>query len=280
MKLISWNIAQRKEVWRRLLDTDADVALLQEAAEPPPDVASRVEVDSEPWKTFGADATRRWRAAVVRLTDRVTVNWLTPISIEQAATGDLAVSRRGTLAAAEVVEPGGTSCTVVSMYGLWERPHQRTGSGWIYADASVHRLISDLSVLIGKQNGHRIVAAGDLNILYGYGEHGNKYWAARYDTIFSRMKAMDLPFVGPQAPNGRRAEPWPDELPPDSENVPTYHTRRMTPVQAERQPDFVFASTTLAERINVIALNEPGDWGPSDHCRVMIELNCTDIINS
>ena len=36
MKIISWNIAHRSQCWKRLLETDADVALLQEAAEPPP----------------------------------------------------------------------------------------------------------------------------------------------------------------------------------------------------------------------------------------------------
>ena len=272
MKLISWNIARRKEAWHCLLDTEVDVALLQEATEPPPDVASRIEVYAEPWHTCGAGAVRPWRAAVVRLTDRVQVNWLTPISLEQAVDGDFAVSRRGTLAAAEVAEPGGVRCTVVSMYALWEKPHRSTGSGWIYADASAHRLVSDLSVLIGQQRSHRIVAAGDLNILYGYGEHGSKYWAARYNTIFKRMEAMGVPFVGPQAPEGRRAKPWPSELPAESNNVPTYHTTHMTPAQAERQLDFVFASTDLIGRIHVCALNEPREWGPSDHCRVWIEL--------
>ena len=272
MKLISWNIARRKEVWRHLLDTDADVALLQEATEPPPDVASRIEIDAEPWCTDGADAVRPGRAAVVRLTNRVQVNWLTPISLEQAVSEDLAVSHRGTHAAAEVVESGDVRCTVVSMYALWEKPHRSTGSGWIYADASVHRLISDLAVLVGQQSSHRIIAAGDLNILYGYGEDGSKYWAARYDTVFKRMEAMGIPFVGPQAPNGRSAGPWPSELPAESKNIPTYHTTRMTPAQAERQLDFVFASTALVGRMQVRALNEPSDWGPSDHCRVCIEL--------
>ena len=224
-------------------------------------MASRIGGYAEPWRTYGADAIRPWRAAVVRLTNRLYVNWLIPTSIEQAVTCDLAVSRRGTLAVAEVEEPSGVRCIVVSMYGLWERPHRSTGSGWIYADASVHRLISDLAVLIGRQRSQRIVAAGDLNILYGYGEGGSKYWAARYDTVFKRMEALGVPFVGPQAPNGRRADPWPAELPADSNNVPTYHTTRMTPAQAIRQLDFVFASTDLVGRISVHALNESSDWG-------------------
>ena len=66
------------------------------------------------------------------------------------------------------------------------------------------------------------MAAGDLNILHGHGEHGSKYWAARYETVFARMEALGLPFVGPQAPHGRQADPWLDELPSDSRNVPTY----------------------------------------------------------
>ena len=147
-----------------------------------------------------------------------------------------------------------------------------TGSGWIYADASAHRLISDLSVFLGQQTGHRVVAAGDLNILHGYGEGGNAYWAARYQTIFQRMEALGLPFVGPQAPNGRRAEPWPTELPLSSDNVPTYHTIRTSPAEATRQLDFVFASSELVPRVHVCALNEPADWGPSDHCQLHIEI--------
>ena len=272
MKLISWNIARRVDAWHRLLDMDADIALLQEATEPPREVASRIGVDAEPWQTDGAGATRRWRAAVVRLTNRVQVDWLLPVPIDRAVPGDLPVSRRGTLAAAEVAEPDGVRFTVVSMYGLWERSHRSTGSGWIYADASVHRLISDISPLIGKQSGHRLLAAGDLNILYGYGEHGSAYWASRYATVFDRMSALGLVLVGPQAPAGRRAEPWPDELPRISNNVPTYYTSRQTPVTATRQLDFVFASGNIADRIRVRAINEPDQWGPSDHCRIEIEI--------
>jgi len=273
MKLISWNIGRRTEAWRRLLDTDADIALLQEATEPPPDVASRVVVDVEPWRTEGVGAKSQYRAAVVRLTNRVQLDWLKPAHIEDAAPGDIAVSRRGTLAVAKATAPNGVGCLVVSMYGFWETPHRSTGSGWIYADASVHRLISDLSALIGHQNGHRILAAGDLNILYGYGEYGSAYWASRYATVFSRMAALGLSFVGPQAPAGRQVDPWPRELPLTSKNVPTYHTTRQTPATATRQLDFVFASKGLVEHVHVRALNLVDDWGPSDHCRIKIEIS-------
>jgi hypothetical protein len=272
MKLISWNIAGRNEAWRRLLETDADVALLQEATEPPPDVAASIEMDSHPWHTGGANARRPWRTAIVRLSQRVQVEWLQPRSVDNAAPGELAVSRAGSLAAATVLAPDGERHVVVSLYALWERPHEMTGSSWIYADASAHRLISDLAVFVGQQASHRIVAAGDLNILHGYGEKGDAYWAVRYETVFRRMAAMGLPFVGPQAPNGRQAEPWPLELPKDSSNVPTYDTTRTSPAEATRQLDFVFASHALANRIQVRAPNEPHNWGPSDHCQLSIEI--------
>jgi len=272
VKLVSWNIAHRPDAWRHLLSSDADVALLQEAAEPPDDVARKFGLDTAPWQTGGAGLTRPWRTAIVRLSDRLNLEWIESKSIDNAGIGDLAVSRTGTLSAAVLTSSSIEPVTVVSMYAAWENPHESTSSSWIYADASVHRLISDLSTFIGHQSGHRIIAAGDLNILHGYGEYGNSYWAARYDSVFARMSAMGLMFVGPQSPAGRCADPWPDELPGTSKNVPTYHTSRQTPASATRQLDFVFASQGLAEHLKVTALNEPDNWGPSDHCQVEIEI--------
>ena len=44
VKNIAWNIARRAEAWQCLADCDADIGLLQEAAEPPADLAARFEV--------------------------------------------------------------------------------------------------------------------------------------------------------------------------------------------------------------------------------------------
>ena len=49
------------------------------------------------------------------------------------------------------------------------------------------------------QRGHKIIAAGGLNVLYGYVEGGSQYWKARYDTVLSRTEALGLPLVGPCA---------------------------------------------------------------------------------
>ncbi len=218
------------------------------------------------------DRPRAWRAAVVKLSDRVQVNWIEAKSIAEAEAGELAVSRLGTLVAARVTSPGGEPFVCVSMYSPWTTPHASTGSSWIVSDTSAHHIVSDLSAFIGRQHGHRIVAAGDLNVLYGHGEHGSTYWAERYETVFTRMKALGLRFLGPQAPNGRQADPWPEELPRNSRNVPTYHTTHQSPATATRQLDFVFASEGFADSLTVRAINAPDQWGPSDHCRLEIEI--------
>jgi len=270
MKIISWNIARRDDAWRELLNMDADIALLQEATQPPPDVADKVIIDPAPWITVGAGKNRQWKSAIVDLSQKSKIKWLESKPLENAMPKELGVSRLGTLNAAEVTSADGATFILVSMYAAWENPHAITQSSWIYADASAHRLISDLSALIGQQTKHKIIAAGDLNILYGYGDHGKEYWGARYSTVFTRLESLGLSFVGPQSPNGRMAEPWPDELPQASKNVPTYYTSRQSPSSATRQLDFVFASNSLKENIKVRAINEPENWGPSDHCRVEI----------
>jgi hypothetical protein len=86
------------------------------------------------------------------------------------------------------------------------------------------------------------------------------------------MDALGLRFVGPQAPRGRQADPWPSELPEGSKNVPMFHSTQQTPATATRQLDFVFASESIADRVQVRALNEIAEWGPSDHCRIVIDV--------
>ena len=91
--------------------------------------------------------------------------------------------------------------------------------------------------------------------------------------MFERAEALGLRFVGPQHPNGRQADPWPAELPADSLCVPTFHHNQQTPATATRQLDFVFASRALADHVHVRALNGEDEWGPSDHCRVLIDVH-------
>ncbi len=273
MRIISWNARHRVENWRNVAAMDADVALLQEACAPPSDLGDHLNVDSDPWRTDGT-ANRAWRTSIVGLRRETRIERIPTRTLAEAGREHLAVSRLGTIAAARVsVGSARETITLASIYSVWESPHQSKEGSWIFADASAHRLISDLSALVERQKGHRIIAAGDLNCLFGHGEHGSSYWRARYQTIFDRCSAIGLAFVGPRAPRGRQASPWPDELPTDSLNVPTYYTSHQTPASATRQLDFVFASADLAPRVEVHARNGVDEWGPSDHCQIEIILH-------
>lgn len=273
MRIISWNIHHDVSIWDEVASMDADVALLMEAPRPPEEIAARLQiVNNADWTT--GRGIRNWCTAVVGLSDKVSVIGRTLKPLSEAGREELAVSVPGSLAVADVTtKESGEVITFAAMYGLWESPDPDTGGSWIYADASAHRLASDISALIGSQRGHRIIVAGDLNILYGYGEDGSPYWGKRYRTFFDRMNALNLGFVGPQAPHsGQQAAPWPQELPEDSLNVPTFRTKKHDPSTATRQLDFVFASEALHSRLQVKALNSETEWGPSDHCRVLIKL--------
>lgn len=269
-KLLCWNInrgSEESDSWRDIANSDTDIALLQEARRPPEDLPKRLKVDPEPFKPGTS------RCAIVSLSSKVSVRFLKPVllnGIDQ--DGDFKTTHQGCISAAIVkpidrdVEP----FTAVSFCAEYEIP---LCSSWKITDASIHRVISDLSLLIGKQNGHRIIAAGDLTISHGYGEDKSGYWKDRYDTVFDRMKAIGLPFVGPQYPHGRLADPRPQNMPPDSINVPTYcKSFRTNPAAAYDQLDYVFASHSMADSVKVRALNHPEEWGPSDHCRIEIEV--------
>lgn len=271
MKISSWNMAHRPHCWQTVAGLDADVAILQEACAPPAELRPRFDLDEVPWRTEAGK--RNWRTAIAGLSPDVKLDRVPTKSLAEAGHGDLGVSLVGTISVAHVEHPSLSGrVTLVSMYAGWQQPHSSAGGRWILSDAAAHRLISDISALVGRQHGHRIIAAGDLNCLYGYGDGGSEYWAHRYKTIFERFEAIGLSFVGPQSPGGRQALPWPSELPTTSRNVPTFYTSKQTPASATRQLDFVFASHDLAPQVQVRALNDVDAWGPSDHCRVEIVL--------
>ncbi|MDE2802717.1 MAG: endonuclease/exonuclease/phosphatase family protein [Chloroflexota bacterium] len=302
IKIVSWNIAKRHDPWRELLRMDVDVALLQEASPPPDDVVALrdgvlppaeepVILDIGPKDAWDSHSWNsdwwhgRWPALfdrwpmVVRLSDRVNVEWFKQVGPVGWVDKDdeIAVSGIGTITAARVTPTDGSAepFIVVSMYGRWEAPHpSKNKSSWIYSDASVHRIISDLSAFIASKDPttHRILAAGDLNMAYGSLENNPLALPARERSVWTRMEALGMEFLGPQYPAGRQAWPTPYGLPADTRNVPTYRTNRQTPATAQNQLDYVFASRGFHESITARALNNSDEWGPSDHCRVLIEV--------
>ena len=285
--VVSWNIARRHEPWRQLVEMGADVALLQEAGNPPADVAETVDTgspehwdshvwNSDWWEGRLPDLFDRW-PKVVKLSDRVEVEWFKQVGpISAAAPDEIAVSGIGTIAAARVTPKDGAAPFIAaSMYGKWTSPHESVRSTWIYADASVHRILSDLSAFIGHADPgkHRILAAGDLNMIYGATDDNPLALPARERNVFERMEALGLELLGPWYPNGRRAKPTPHGLPSDTLTLPTFHHSQQDPSGAEYQYDYAIASRGFHDSVTVRAMNSVEDWGASDHCRLLIEVS-------
>ena len=174
VRIVCWNMAHKHESWRYLLDSKVDLALLQEACRPPDDCARRFKVDPAPWAPAERGGRIKWRTAIAVLSDRVTVEWVSTRPIGEAGPSDLAVSSPGTLTAARVIPPSGEPFMVVSLYAELEKPFSHAGR-LIYSDASSHRLVSDQAAFVARQHGHRIIAAGDLNLMYGYRADGSPY---------------------------------------------------------------------------------------------------------
>jgi hypothetical protein len=270
IRLLSWNV-NKLPLWDELAATGADLALLQEAPPSPADSAFEVlPGGAETWSTAGWEQ-RPWRTALVRLSDRITLEPVISGEISGSDKTALPISRSGTIAAATVLRDGKPLFIAVSVYAPWERYFGKESPVW--ADGSAHRILSDLSPLLWNQKREPVVVAGDWNILRGYGENGSEYNKRRYDTVFARAEALELAYVGPEYPNGRKTDPRPEELPIDSTCVPTYFNRSQTRETASRQLDFVFVSKFVSDRVAVRALNEVSEWGPSDHCRIQIEVD-------
>lgn len=235
-------------------------------------------LEFNPHPPLGAEHSDRW-PMIVRLSDRIRVEWFRQTAPHFCVARDeVSVSGIGVIEVARLVPADGTPPFVAaSIYARWMKPHPTTESKWYvgYQDGSAHAAINDLSAFIGHKNpaSHRILAAGDFNTIRGATENNGLALPARDQTIFDRMDALGLQFLGPRRPNGRQAVPLPDGLPADTENVPTFHSTRQCPRTAEHQLDYVFASRGFHEGIRVQALNEVADWGPSDHCRLLMELD-------
>ncbi len=253
---------------------DADVALLQEAGRVPEDVSESIEVGGDELRA--SDSYDRF-PMIARLSDRVSVEWFNPVDTTgEPASGDFTISDIGTTAAARIIPADSPPFIVFSMYARWERPHPSTGSKWFvgYSDGSAHRIVSDLSKFIGSDDPstHRILAAGDLNQIYGATDDNRYALPARDRSVMERMDALGMEFLGPQHPAGRRADPTPQGLPPDTRNVPTWHSNRDSSATAQIQLDYAFASRGFHRDVSVRAMNSVEEWGASDHCRLLIEV--------
>ena len=287
IRVVSWNIFKKWPPWHVLVEMErrgeADVALLQEAGNPPPDLAQPLRYGTDEfWRHEqheGSPIYDRW-CLVVQLSDRVEVEWFRAVPpISELGAHDIAISGIGTIAAARVRprgRPADDGFVAVSMYARYIKPHSSTGTPWRVGapDVSAHRILSDISAFIGHEDPsrHRILAAGDLNMIYGATGH-TLALPERERTFGDRVAALGLEFLGPQAPNGWQPEAPQPDVPQDTKNVPTWVRIGRSREKANRQFDYAIASRGFHKRVTVRALNRPDEWGPSDHCRLMIEVD-------
>ena len=279
--LVCWNIAKRRKPWQELAAMDdVDVALLQETGKPPSDFEARgwigpvAHYDSHVWNSNWFEGRwnnllERW-PMVVQLSDRVNVQWFKQVSpISLVANDEIAVSGIGTIAAARIVPTADDMPPVIaiSAYARWLSPHPDTSTNFRvgYSDASAHRIISDLSAFIGTTDPstHRIIVAGDFN-LTNDDDAPDQDFMRRERTIWDRLEALGLEYLGPRStPDGAGRVM----------RTPTYRPVQQQPESAQWQLDHVFASRGFHEQVKVRALNSPEEWGTSDHCRIVIDVD-------
>lgn len=104
-------------------------------------------------------------------------------------------------------------------------------------------LVSCVQRVVGTDS--PVLVAGDLTTP----RHTTK------SNVFEDMQAVDVPLI--------------------ETDGPTFFSRshRQSPDTAVQRYDYVFASRDLASSVRATALNDPQEWGPSDHCRILIEID-------
>ena len=270
MKIVCWNMAHSRKSWDALVQMDdVDLALLQEASRVPDDLRHRVDIDQRLWDDHRLWPGRQkaalgYPSVVARLSERVSASFITTGPMGDAFSNDFYTSEWGTLGAA-IVNPidEGEPLIVISMAPYSNAFTHESGSPSRREPiGSLHRLISDLSRLVGRQS--RVIAAGDWAIHPGWSTYPTPTWnereALHFQTAFDRMRALGFRKVIPKGRYGNRG------------NVVTFQSMVETPAQAWAQADYVFATENIADRVSACALNSPDDWGPSDHCRIVIDL--------
>jgi hypothetical protein len=129
---------------------------------------------------------------------------------------------------------GETVFTVASVYAVWER----TAQGLLFADGSAHRVLSDLSMLMSSRH-HRLLVAGDWNVLLGYGEHGDSWFKDRYATVFARADALGLQSLARGFRTAGRRSRGPRNCPPTA-----IASRRITTVVRTQRPPLASSTSS------------------------------------
>jgi endonuclease/exonuclease/phosphatase family metal-dependent hydrolase len=267
LTVCSWNMRQNPDAWVRLRqigeERGVQVALLQEAVPPPTEGWQTHPVwdEVEAWRvTAHSDVRRAFASAIAVVDPGVGMSPVTPQPLNQVAYTDFPISHPGQFAVADLTLPTGESITAISLYGIWDRDDRD-----LYAEATLHRAISDLTSVLQNRVNTPIVLAGDLNVYrdWHHATRGSE-WASRYDTIFNRLAAYDLPLLGPL---GEAPLPGCPCSRAQCDHVRTY-AHNMNPNNVPYQLDYVFASPAL-RLVECVVLEDDHAWKYSDHLPVL-----------
>ena len=277
LTVVSWNMNQRVDAWEHLrslvVQHDAAAALVQEAKRPeglpkgwrthPPvddDQRWRIAVPRYRRATDGAiKETQRWFASAIVSTGNRSIAQREPVELHEVVDGGFACSHPGQFAVGDIDLDSGRRLTLVSLYGIWDR---MTDSGDLFVEATLHRAISDLTVVFQERAAAYVLVAGDLNV-YSYSD--GTVWGNRGMTVLSRLAAYGLEICGPFRPDSDprlQRCPCPDR---GCRHVNTFlHQSR--PSSRPHQLDFFLASPGLQERMSACWADSNPDWPThSDH---------------
>ena len=255
MKIVSWNMQNKRESWRFLVHPrhdDFDFAFVGEACVPPPDVvrtakSNQWDIPFDTWDLQPGERRKQYRQEVLGIGTGWRIERLSRNEVVDSASPllPLPVDRlfRRWHRAAIVTSQEMEFCLVCVVSG-----HSQA--------QSLPALVAGIRLVLvwnGLDVDMPMIVAGDLTT------NNDKSKG-----MFEEMNRIGLPWAGPRAANyihvsGRR----PDQ--------------RETPETAYRRLNHVFVCTELKERVSVTALNDPdlaspAFWGPSDHCRLAIEV--------
>jgi hypothetical protein len=171
----------------------------------------------------------------------------------------------GTVAVAEV--ESNEHLVVVSAYGLIDRG---------YADATVHRILSDLAPLIDERRARRMVIAGDLNVTTQWSVKHSSFLRGYHKECLARDRELFARFAALGFHNLVRRSDAEGPLPgcecADGPACRHVQTQRHEKSSFPWQNDYVFVTADIVEREPVLEVFDQEDaWELSGHCPVVIE---------
>jgi hypothetical protein len=254
MRVATWNMShwqrtpeQRAAGWELLASLDLDIALVQEAV-PPPDVPAVYRVG-------GIGERRKWGSAVVCFGEG-----LTEIDRIRSPHGagqelDLLQTFPGSVA---IGQPAGDDPVVyVSAYGVMNGG---------YAVTTMHKVLSDLTPLLDRDIGKRLIIGGDFNCSTQLGGRDRP----RHRNLFDRFATLGLVDLLARTADSRpRLEGCPCADDPCRHAQTLRHARSRVPWHN----DYLFATAPLAERLrDCQPLAVDDQWALSDHYPVIAEF--------